>query len=410
MRVILFVCIFLCANLSGALPGATFFGPSQAHASAFLQSTTDDTTAVQQSVLDAPLVRKQGAEGLALLYNMEFEKARSIFNEIDQRYPNHPVGPFLNGLNIWWKILIDLSDTSHDDVFFQAMNETIDRCEEILDEDPGNFDATFFKGAALGFRARLRSNRGSWLKATIDGKRAIGYVREVAGRDPDNSDFLFGKGMYDYYAAIIPDQYPVSKAIMWMMPDGDKQRGLRLIEESANDGHYIQTEATYFLAQIYYLYEKEYATALKHTRRLRELHDGNPYFHNFHGRVLARSGRWSHAAEVFEEVVERYAADVPGYNRHTATVAQFYLARERLYRRDYDDALSHLAELETLSTQEDVEDTRYRILGYLYQGMAYDGMGRREMAKSRYKMVFRFDDYAGAYDRAERYLEAPYGQ
>ena len=155
MRVILLVCIFLCANLSGALPGATLLGPSQAHASAFPQSTTDDTTAVQQSVLDAPLVRKQGAEGLALLYNMEFEKARSIFDEIDQRYPNHPVGPFLNGLNIWWRILIDLSDTSHDDAFFQAMNETIDRCEEILDGDPGNFDATFFKGAALGFRARL---------------------------------------------------------------------------------------------------------------------------------------------------------------------------------------------------------------------------------------------------------------
>lgn len=375
-----------------------------------LQTADDDTSNVQQSVLDAPFVRQKGARGLSLLYNMKFSEARAIFDEIDARYPNHPVGPFLNGLNVWWKILIDLPDTSHDEAFYNAMDETIARCEDILDEDPDNFDATFFKGAAMGFRGRLRSNRGDWFKATLDGKRAIGHVREVAERDPDNPDFLFGKGMYDYYAAIIPKEYPVSKAIMWMMPNGDRERGLRLIRESATKGHYIQTEAIYFLAQIYYLYENDYEKATQYTQKLREMHDANPYFHNFHGRVLARRGRWSEAAQVFGEVVDRHADGQPGYNRHIAEVARFYLARERLYRREFDDALMHLAELETLTAQEGVTDTRYRVLGYLYQGMAFDGLGQRSMAKSRYNMVFRFDDYAGAHERAKRFLDSPYGQ
>jgi tetratricopeptide (TPR) repeat protein len=397
--------------LTGALCLAVLLGDvSVSTVRATPLQMVDDTSNTPESVLDAPFVREEGARGLSLLYNMKFDEARAIFDEIDARYPNHPVGPFLKGLNIWWKILIDLPDTSHDDAFYSAMDETIARCEEILDEDPDNFDATFFKGAAMGFRGRLRSNRGDWFKATLDGKRAIGYVREVAERDPDNPDFLFGKGMYDYYAAIIPKEYPVSKAIMWMMPSGDRERGIRLISESATRGHYIQTEAIYFLAQIYFLYEEDYQKAMQYTEQLREMHDANPYFHNFHGRVLARWGRWSKAASVFSEVVDRHADGQAGYNRHIAEVARFYLARERLYRREYDDALMHLAELEALTTQEGVTDTRYRVLGYLYQGMAFDGLGERDMAKSRYNMVFRFDDYANAHERAERYLDSPYGQ
>ena len=385
--------------------------PAEAHAPVVPSDTTEsDDGTPQTSVLSDPFVRTNGAEGLNLLYNMHFEEARAIFNEIDARYPNHPVGPFLKGLNIWWEILLDLTDTSHDEAFFDAMDETIERSEAILDEDPDDFDATFFKGAALGFRGRLRSNRGNWFKAALDGKKAISYVREVAQQAPENDDYVFGKGMYDYYAAIIPEEYPVSKAIMWMMPDGDKERGLKLLKRSANEGHYIQTEATYFLAQIYFLYENDYAMALDYVQRLRQMHPRNPYFHNFEGRVLARWGRWSRSREVFTEVVARHDSSAAGYNTHMAEVARYYLARERILRQDYDGALQHLAALEGLTSREGVDDTRYRVLGYLYQGMAYDAQGRRDMAVNRYKMVFRYDDYAGAHDRAERYLDDPYGQ
>jgi len=194
------------------------------------------------------------------------------------------------------------------------------------------------------------------------------------------------------------------------MPDGDKQRGIDLIKQSATEGDYIRTEATYFLAQIYYLYENDYRTAVEYTTKLRDMHDKNPYFHNLHGRVLARWGRWGEAREVFQEVVDRHAAGWTGYNAHTAEVAQFYLTREHMLRRDFEEALQHLAELEKLTSREGLEDTRFRVLGYLYQGMAYDGLGRREMAVNRYNMVFRFDDYANAHDRAERYLDDPYGR
>jgi len=360
------------------------------------------------SLLDDPFVRVRGKKGLDHLYNLEFEEARTLFNQIDERYPDHPVGPFLKGLNVWWEILLDLPDTSHDEAFYHQMNEVIERCNEILDENPDHFDATFFKGAALGFRGRLRSNRDSWVRAAYDGKRAIGYVRDIAQRAPRNNDYVFGKGMYDYYAAIIPEEYPVSKTVMWMMPDGDKERGLSLIRRAAEEGWYIRTEAAYFLTQIYYLYENDFFKARQYVSWLRQQHPKNAYFHALEGRVYAKWGRWQYVRSIFSEVLDRHEKEWTGYNKHMAQVARFFLSRSAIRQDRFEDALGHLAELERL-TKDDENVADYRVTGYLYQGMVYDALGRRRMAISRYKTVLRMEDHWDAHERAREYLAEPYG-
>jgi tetratricopeptide (TPR) repeat protein len=407
-----------------------FAGPSAGVAEAVPQlQASDDTVAVDSmavdtaslspdslyavqtpdvSLLDDPFVRTKGKKGLNHLYNLEFKEARALFNRIDERYPDHPVGPFLKGLNIWWEILLDLPDTSHDEAFYRQMNEVIDRCNEILDEDPDHFDAAFFKGAALGFRGRLRSNRDSWIRAAYDGKRAIGYVRDVAERAPRNNDYVFGKGMYDYYAAIIPEEYPVSKTVMWMMPDGDKERGLSLIRRAAEHGWYIQTEAAYFLTQIHYLYENNFHKARRYVSWLRRQHPKNAYFHTLEGRVYAKWGRWEKVRSIFETALDRHRDGWTGYNKHAAQVARFFLARVCMHQDRYQEALSHLAELERL-TKGDENVADYRVTGYLYQGMVYDALGRRSMAVSRYKTVLRLEDHWDAHQRARNYLTEPYG-
>ena len=361
------------------------------------------------SVLQEPFVREEGKKGLDLLYNMQSEEARAIFQEIDQRYPEHPVGPFLQGLNLWWTIMLDLTDTAHDEAFFEKMNAVIDRCDELLDENPDHFDAQLFKAAAHGFKARLASNRSNWWKALRNGRTAIKHARTVAEAAPADSagDYVFGKGLYDYYAAILEEEYPVTKTFTWMLPDGDKERGLRLLQKTANEGRYVQTEAIYYLTQIYYLYEEDYQKSRHYVRRLRERHPKNPYFHNFEGRVYARWGRWGQARQVFSSVVERCTTGTEGYNTHMEEIARYYLGRDRLYRNDYDQALAHFTRVQRL-TDRDIEDNRYRILALLYQGMTYDVMGRRELAIKHYRHVLELDDPVGAHDRAEQYLDEPY--
>ncbi|MFB6097984.1 MAG: tetratricopeptide repeat protein [Salinibacter sp.] len=359
------------------------------------------------SILDNAFVKKTGTKGLDLLYGMQFEKAQAYFDKIDERYPNHPVGPFLKGLNLWWKIMLDLTDTSHDEAFIEQMRTVIDRCNALLEENPQHFDAALFKAAAHGFLARLHSNRSRWWKTIRHGRKAINYVQKVEKVAPKRGDYVFGSGLYDYYVEVLAEEYALSKAITWLLPNGNKKRGLRLLRETATNGRYVKTEAIYFLAKIYYLYEDDFRGSRKWVSKLRERHPNNPFFHVFEGRIYARWGRWQRARRIFQAVVRRCEAGKPGYNTHMEEVAQFYLARDRLYQDQYREALHHLAELEQL-TSRDIEDTRYRMLGYLYQGMVYDALGNREMAVSRYQKVLSMEDVAGAHERARKYLKSPY--
>jgi len=373
------------------------------------QSADDEELTPEASVLEDPLVRYQAKRGLDLLYNMRFDRAATLFELVDQRYPEHPIGPFLKALNTWWEILLDLSDTSHDAAFFDAMQEVIDRSDRLLAEDPQHFDAQFFKGAALGFRGRHRSNRGNWYRAAMDGRRAMGYVLNVADADPENDDFVFGRGIYDYYADVIPERYAYVRPVMVFFPDGDRERGLDLLKRTAAEGHYIQTEATYFLLQIHYLFERDYSKSIEYVTQLLDQHPGNAFFHAYKGRVHARWGRWMQARHTFTEVLERYQNGQAGYNDAVAEQALFFIGRSHLAQGEPQAALQRLQQLDALAARRE-EDAYFQVVGRLYQGMAYDALAERSLAERRYREVLAMDDQGNAHDLAERYLDRPYRQ
>ncbi len=402
--------IVLCA--AGPLFGASVgLQPAEAQTQQAAYAAPADSAVSgypASSILSDPYVQTEGRRGVELLYNMQFEEANAIFGEISRRYPDHPIAPFLKGLNIWWNhIMLNLPDPSHDEAFFAAMDEVIARCETLLDDDPAHLDALFLRGAALGFRARLHSNRENWLKAVMDGRRAIGDVREVGQLAPQNPDYVFGKGMYDYYAAIIPENYSFAKAVMFFLPDGNRDRGLEQLRRAAQDGDFIQTEANYFLLQINYLYETDYANSRQYVTWLRERHPNNPYFHSYEGRVYVRWGRWDRAAQIYRDVLARYQQQATGYNRFFAQQALYFLARERMRYEAYDEALDYLVKLEALSASS-ADGDPYKALGRLRQGMAYDALGKRDAAVQRYREVLAMADVNGSHDRAERYLDTPY--
>ncbi|MEM8559124.1 MAG: hypothetical protein AAGG50_14985, partial [Bacteroidota bacterium] len=182
--------------------------------------------AQERPLLEDGLFKAYAKRGLAELYDMRYDEAAGTFAFLAERHPDHPVVPFLEGLVPWWRILADLGSTEHDDAFLAAMDRTIDRADRVLRRDRDNLDALFFKGAALGFRGRHHSNRRSYLKAARDGQRALRYVLRVNEQAPDNPDFLFGIGIYDYFAVAIPERHAVARPFAAMFPPGDKGRGL----------------------------------------------------------------------------------------------------------------------------------------------------------------------------------------
>ncbi len=391
------VCLLMCLLL----------GLPQVHIASAQADDPDEQFAPSASVLDDPLIRYQAKRGLDLLYNMRFDRAATLFNLVDQRYPEHPIGPFLTALNTWWEILLDLSDESLDEDFFNAMQEVIDRSDRMLDADSESFDAKFFKGAALGFRGRHRSNRGQWYRAARDGQRALSYVLSIAEHKDENIDFGFGQGIYEYFVEAMPEQYPVIRPLMVFFPSGNKENGLEILQRISDDGYYTQTEATYFLLQIFHDFEQDYEQSLYYANKLVDRHPQNPFFRAYKGRVHARWGRWTNVQDTFGNILQRYQENEPGYTDGIAEQALFYLGRAHVARRSFDEALERFHQLEALSSRHE-HDTNFRVMGRLYQGIAYDGLGERETAKRRYQEVLEMDDHANAHELAKRYLDRPY--
>lgn len=60
----------------------------------------------------------------------------------------------------------------------------------------------------------MRALRESWLKAADDGREALPIVEEASALDPDNMDVQLGFGIYNYYADVIPNEYPILKPLM----------------------------------------------------------------------------------------------------------------------------------------------------------------------------------------------------
>ena len=348
--------------------------------------------------------------GIQQIYRMEFQPAEKTFHTLIADYPEHPAGRFFLAMIDWWKILVDMDNESYDDIFFQKLEDVIFQCDKILDNNDKNVDALFFKGGAIGFRGRLRAIRESWLKAADDGREALPIVEKAAKLDPSNKDVQLGFGIYNYYAAVIPNDYPLIKPLMIFFPSGDKQKGIAQLTETAEYGKYAKYEARYFLMTLYSQYERDFTRAWQYAAQLCNDFPDNPSFEKWKGRIAVQSGNWPEYFNTFQSVYKKGEKNMFGYNVPKAKrEAAYYIG---LYYRDTrkaDSSVVWLKRSEQLSLQADgKEESGYLINTTLYLGMMYDIMGQRDDAIRYYNKVMNLREWGSSRVSAKQYLQSPY--
>ena len=367
----------------------------------------ESVRAQSYSILSDSLVMDEAEAGLHLVYNLEFDSAAVIFDRITEQNPRHPIGPFFEGLNVWWRIMSDLNDDRHDKRFNRLMKDVIDRADDMLERDPENVDGLFFKGLGLSFRGRLHSNRRHWLRSIRDARGAIQQVVRLAETDAESDDFYFGWGIYDYFADALPDERKWLAPFKLFFPNGDRERGIEELQRTFESGRLLRAEAAYFLFQIFTTYEPDYYRSLEYVTWLRVRYPRNVIFRSLEGRAYARFGRWDQAVRIFQEQLAQWEAGKDGYSDALAEQSLYYLARSEMSRGAYLDALDYLKRLNDL-TEPIGDESAFHVLGLLRQGMAFDALGYRRYAVMRYKQVVPMDNSSGSRELAKRYLKTPY--
>ncbi|HEX2867682.1 MAG TPA: tetratricopeptide repeat protein [Ignavibacteriales bacterium] len=348
-------------------------------------------------------------KGIHEIYDIKFNDAERTFKEIIADYPNQPAGKFFLAMIDWWKILLDLDNESMDDMFFAKLEDVIFQCDQILDKDPENVDALFFKGGAIGFRGRLRAMRESWIKAADDGREALPIVSRAYKLNPENVDVQLGFGIYDYYASVIPVKYPMVKPLMMFFPSGDKDKGIKELTNVALNGKYARTEARYFLMQLYFQFEGNYQKAEEFARMLTREYPDNPLFERYFGRINVRRGNLYTADSIFTDVYRKVKRGAPGYNLQADREASYYLGYYRRSMGQTDSAIVYFQECENVSRKLDKDEASgFLVNSLLYLGNLYDQKGDRDKAVKYYKEVLDVKEFGQSHKLAEGYMQKPF--
>jgi tetratricopeptide (TPR) repeat protein len=156
---------------------------------------------------------------------------------------------------------------------------------KLLDQRPGHVDALIIQAISNGYIARQYSNREEWISSLNYGRKAMNANEKLKNLESDLDDLKLAEGLKKYYTAYLPEAYPIVKTVSWMLPEGDKEEGLSLLREASQNAIFARAEATYFLGNIAFNYEKEYMTAVHHFVELQKEYPRN----NYYARLLVKS-------------------------------------------------------------------------------------------------------------------------
>jgi hypothetical protein len=359
---------------------------------------------------------KKGSEAM---YNLRYAEADSIFNMLIQRQPDHPAGYFLQALVDWWKLAPISSESSKAAAVAKSFGNRIDKvveiCDARLEKNPVDIVGLFFKGAAMGYRARLvvqsdfnASSISSWVTAANEGKEAYDIILQCQRLAPSNSDVLLGSGMYNYLGAYIQEQYPTFKALVGFLPPGDKKIGLSMLRISGQRATYAGTEARNALLEIFMQFEKNFEEAAPLATELHQQYPGNSIFYRNLARSLYMTKDFVRADSMYVDILRRVERRESGYEPTLMRQGLYYLGDIRMRRGMYEDAIRFLQQADDLSHRLGDDESGWNVMSNLRIAMVLDRMGKRSEATRQYEKVLDMSNNGDSHTLAERYLKQPY--
>ena len=274
------------------------------------------------------------------LYNFKFDKADRQFRSLRRRYPNHPMPYFLLGLSTWWKIMPGISTSQqYDKTFYAYLDTAITKAEALYIADEHNYEATFFLSAAYGFDARLHAERHDWRKATVSSKQSLTYLQKSRDANGLSPEFVFGEGLFNYYAVWIGQEYPWLRPVLLFFPKGDRATGLNQLDKVAQNGFYTATEARFFQARILgSARENQLDNALAASRSLAKDFPDNSCFQRMYATNCFAKAEFTDCEEVSRDMLAKINKGMVGYNGYAGRIAAYYLGYLEQYRYGRLDA------------------------------------------------------------------------
>jgi tetratricopeptide (TPR) repeat protein len=267
--------IFLCAMV---LP-ATFFA-GEAHA----------------EKLELP----RGASAVIdKIYSFDTDDAVRDAQRLQGEQPDHPLGYLLEAEALWWKIFCTsaefkygMTDARHRPKLAadQHYLDLAAKASSIALAQLKNHESAemqFYAGMGDAFSARLYGLRGENRTTARFGVHGREHFLRAIQLDPELADAEFGLGLYNYYVDTLG---AIARLLGFFMgiPGGNKQEGIRQLEQDIAEGVLTPAAARFYLALDLHRYDQQYAKALAVISPLVEKYPSNPLFQLARGDLYAK--------------------------------------------------------------------------------------------------------------------------
>ena len=344
-----------------------------------------------------------GIKGIDLVFDMQFEQANKIFDEMIRMDPENAIGYFLKSKSYLWMYIFCTNDKEHIERSLELFLKTIDIAKEMLDKNEADIDALFYIGNAYGYIGRRYGETGSWIKAYWYGRKGTNYLKKVIKKDPDYYDAYLGLGMYHYYVDALPKFIKVLSFLLGGF-GGDIEKGIDEVFLASSKGNLIRGEAKFLLAsEIYLDYEKNYEAALP---LLKELTTNYPHNHFYKFR-LAECYRNLYKYDLSVQTIEK-ALQSESLNEYPYLHSQIYflLGRTHSEMNEFDQGILAYKNAYKISQSEKGNKSWVYSWSLFSIGYVYEMMGSIDKAHEYYSQIKKKDDI-GAYKYALAMIENP---
>jgi tetratricopeptide (TPR) repeat protein len=363
-------------------------------------------------------------QGFDHFYNLEFDRALADFDQAIAHDPNNPdlhnhaaetivfsemyrdgalESELVTGNNSLLRRAKLNPSPETEKQFLGEIQKAMDLEQARLHRNPNDTGALYAMGITYGLRANyFFLVRKAWVDALHDSTTARKLHNRVSELDPSNVDARLVQGLHDYVVGSLPAMYKMFGFLIGF--HGDKERGVRTVEQVAAHGSLNRIDAQIFLAAIYRR-DRQPAKALPLVESLIARFPRNYLLRFEQAGMYSQLGDGKKAIAAVQQVAQFKTQGASGYARVPWESIYYQLGTIQFWYNDLDAALANMQKVTAHAGEVDLNTG---VLAWMRVGQIYDLTKRHNLAIEAYKTAMAYAPEAEAARESRRYISSPY--
>ena len=262
--------------------------------------------------------RRAAIHGVDLMMDGDLEGATAVFQQVERKDPDSPVGFVMEADATWWRIyyysanLVDpdvfdvanMEATPYDSHFNDLDDVAIRKAEARIRRGEELARSNLYEGYAYALRARYEGLHDRDLPTARAGKKMRAHLLRALDLDPSLYDAYLGVGIYNYFVDTLPTIVKFL-SIFIGLPSGSRTEGLHQLQICAEKGEVGGPEAKFYLAKDFTrANERQFARSAHLFGELQQRFPHNPLWPMLIASLQFRLGNPQRGEQMYRDIYQ----------------------------------------------------------------------------------------------------------